>query len=151
MASTQIRVFTSDVCLLHAPTYEFHSGAENHYHESPDRLTAIAKWLESRPEKRFVLSKDIVDHGMAPIQKIHKPDFLEYLQTIYDEWVQEGGHPHGVAPATVPHQRLARLGKGKPQTAAAKSGEYCFDLSAVIMKETWRASYESAQVTLTAA
>ncbi|KAF9971683.1 hypothetical protein BGZ73_005278 [Actinomortierella ambigua] len=151
MAPAQISVFTSDVCLLHAPTYEFLGGAETQYYESPDRLTAIAKWLESRPDKRFVFNKDIVDYGMAPIRKIHKPDFLEYLQTAYDEWIQEGGHPHGVAPATIPHQRLARLGKVKPNTPTGKSGEYCFDLSAVIMKDTWRAAYESAQVTLTAA
>ncbi|KAG0224534.1 hypothetical protein BGW42_005053 [Actinomortierella wolfii] len=143
MSPASIQVFTSDVCLLHAPSYEFL--------KCPERLTLIAKWLESRPDGRFKFSKDIVDYGMAPIRKIHKPDFLAYLETAYEEWIKEGGHVHGIVPATIPHQRLRRIGKVQPNNAIARSGEYCFDMSAVIMKDTWRAAYESAQVTLTAA
>jgi acetoin utilization deacetylase AcuC-like enzyme len=65
---------------------------------------------------------------------VHKPDFLDYLETAYEEWIQEGGHENGVLPATIPHYKVTRLGKMKAKNILSKAGEYCFDLSAVITK-----------------
>jgi acetoin utilization deacetylase AcuC-like enzyme len=35
------------------------------------------------------------DFGLAPIQAIHTPDYLDFLQTAYSKWIAEGGSPAG--------------------------------------------------------
>jgi len=101
--------------------------------ESPERREAILKYLESHPDS-FEVTEHVEDFGYEPIKRVHKQDFLDYLETAYDEWILEGGHPNGVLPATIPHYKIARLGRQTPVNSLAKSGEYCFDLSAVITK-----------------
>ncbi|KAF9100918.1 hypothetical protein BGX27_000189 [Mortierella sp. AM989] len=145
-----MKVFTSTLCTtMHTPQYEFLSGAQTQYYESPERREAILKYLESNPEA-FEITEHVEDFGYEPIKRVHKQDFLEYLETAYEEWIKEGGHTNGVLPATIPHYKIARLGKVKASNCLAKSGEYCFDLSAVITKDTFKAAWNAAQVTLTA-
>ncbi|KAF9362863.1 hypothetical protein BGX34_005373 [Mortierella sp. NVP85] len=150
MALSRMKVFTSKLCItMHTPKYEFLSGAEDRYYESPKRLEAILEYLQSQPDS-FELSERFEDFGYEPIKRVHKPDFLDYLETAYEGWIQEGGHENGVLPATIPHYKVARLGKMKAKNILAKAGEYCFDLSAVITKDTFQAAWNSAQITLTA-
>ncbi|KAF8938017.1 Arginase/deacetylase [Dissophora ornata] len=150
MSASVMKVFTSKLCTtMHTPAYEFLSGAETQYYESPERREAILKYLESHPDS-FEVTEHVEDFGYEPIKRVHKQDFLDYLETAYDEWILEGGHPNGVLPATIPHYKIARLGRQTPVNSLAKSGEYCFDLSAVITKDTFKAAWNAAQVTLTA-
>ncbi|KAG0203300.1 hypothetical protein BGX28_004396 [Mortierella sp. GBA30] len=145
-----MKVFTSALCItMHAPAYEFLSGAETHYYESPERLEAILQYLKSHPDS-FEITEEVEDFGYEPIKRVHRQDFLDYLETAYKEWIAEGGHPNGVLPGTIPHYKVARLGKLVPANSLAKSGEYCFDMSAVITKDTFKSAWNAAQVTLTA-
>ncbi|KAI1309504.1 hypothetical protein EDD11_004090 [Mortierella claussenii] len=98
----------------------------------------------------FEITEHVEDFGYEPIKRVHKQDFLDYLESAYKEWIEEGGHPNGVLPATIPHYKLKRYGHQKASNCLAKSGEYCFDLSAVITKDTFKAAWNAAQVTLTA-
>ncbi|KAG0322426.1 hypothetical protein BGZ97_006536 [Linnemannia gamsii] len=151
MAPSRMKVFTSTLCTtLHTPAFEFLSGSETHFFESPDRRDVILKYLESQGDA-FEVTERVEDFGAGPIERVHKQDFLDYLKTAYEEWIQEGGHPNGVLPGTIPHYKVARLGKLKAANCLAKSGEYCFDMSAVITKDTFKAAWNAAQVTLTAA
>ncbi|KAF9195881.1 hypothetical protein BGZ50_003142 [Haplosporangium sp. Z 11] len=134
---------------MHTPQYEFLSGAETHYYESPERREVILKYLLEHPDS-FEITERVEDFGLDPISKVHKKDFLQYLEHAYEEWIEEGGHPNGVLPGTIPHYKVARLGKLKASNCLAKSGEYCFDMSAVITKDTFKAAWNAAQVTLTA-
>ncbi|KAG0260108.1 hypothetical protein BG011_002127 [Mortierella polycephala] len=145
-----MKVFTSTLCTtMHTPQYEFLSGAETHYYESPERREVILKYLQEHPDS-FEITERVEDFGLDPISKVHKKDFLQYLEHAYEEWIEEGGHPNGVLPGTIPHYKVARLGKQKASNVLAKSGEYCFDMSAVITKDTFKAAWNAAQVTLTA-
>lgn len=101
--------------------------------ESPDRRDVILKYLESQADA-FEVTERTEDFGAGPIERVHKQDFIDYLKTAYEEWIEEGGHPNGVLPGTIPHYKVARLGKLKAANCLAKSGEYCFDMSAVITK-----------------
>ncbi|KAF9921005.1 hypothetical protein BGZ65_010744, partial [Modicella reniformis] len=150
MTSTLMKVFTSRLCItMHTPENEFFSGAKGQYHESPQRHEAILKYLESHPES-FEVTEQVEDFGHEPIKRVHKQDFLDYLETAYEGWIQEGGHPNGVMPSAIPHYKIARLGKIKSKSSFAKAGEYCYDLSAVITKDTFKAAWNAVQVTLTA-
>ncbi|KAG0056865.1 hypothetical protein BGZ83_003159 [Gryganskiella cystojenkinii] len=145
-----MKVFTSKLCsTMHTPEYEFLSGAETKYYESPQRRDAILAYLVAHPDS-FEVTEEYEDFGYEPIQRVHRQDFLDYLETAYEEWIQEGGHPNGVLPATIPHYKVARLGKQKATNLLSKAGEYCFDLSAVITKDTFKAAWNAAQITLTA-
>ncbi|GJJ72764.1 hypothetical protein EMPS_05122 [Entomortierella parvispora] len=150
MTPALMKVYTSKLCTtMHTPEFEFLSGAETQYYESPQRLDAILAYLETHSDS-FEITERVEDFGYEPIQRVHKQDFLDYLETAYEEWIQEGGHPNGVLPATIPHHKVTRLGKAKASNLLSKAGEYCFDLSAVITKDTFKAAWNAAQITLTA-
>ncbi|KAF9129084.1 hypothetical protein BGW39_004483 [Mortierella sp. 14UC] len=145
-----MKVFTSKLCTtLHTPAFEFHGGAQSQHYECPERREAILKYLESHSDS-FEVTEHVEDFGYEPIKRVHKQGFLDYLERAYDEWILEGGHPNGVMPSTIPHYKLARLGGQTPTNSLTNAGEYCFDMSAVITKDTFKAAWNAAQVTLTA-
>ena len=55
--------------------------------ESPSRVKSIKKHLERFPDVfPFAAAEEGKDFGMAPILKVHDTGYVNYLQTIYDEW-----------------------------------------------------------------
>ena len=87
-----MKVFWHAESLLHDPPHEILSGRLVPYLESPDRLQKIKTALERDDSFEIVLAQDdwppdIRDHILA----VHTKDYLEYLETIYDEWVAIGG------------------------------------------------------------
>ncbi|RHZ60863.1 hypothetical protein Glove_350g173 [Diversispora epigaea] len=147
-----MKVFYSDVCLKHAPQYEILSGNFVEYVESPSRITLIKEHLSQFPEKFEICSH--LDYGLEPILSIHDNDYIEYLKTAYIEWCNDGGDKKGVIPETFLHKGILNSSKKNLKnikSPLAKAGFYCFDLSCCITEDTWEASYESAQVCISAA
>lgn len=103
--------------------------------ESPERREVIVGYLAEHPES-FDITEEYSDFGEGPIRRVHKKELLEFLETAYEEWIKEGGHPNGVLPATINHHKLARYGKQLASSCHARAGEFIFDLSAVITKGT---------------
>ncbi|KAG0337959.1 hypothetical protein BG004_007430 [Podila humilis] len=150
MAPSTMKVYTSKLCTqMHTPAFEILGGAESQFYESPARREAIAGYLAEHPES-FEISENFKDFGEGPIRRVHKKELLEFLETAYDDWIKEGGHPNGVLPATINHHKLARYGKHTATSCTARAGEFIFDLSAVISKDTFKAAWNAAQITLTA-
>ncbi|KAG0030151.1 hypothetical protein BGZ81_003019 [Podila clonocystis] len=150
MAPSTMKVYTSKLCTqMHTPGFEILGGAETHFYESPERREAIAGYLAEHPES-FEITEEFSDFGEGPIRRVHKKELLEFLETAYEEWIKEGGSPNGVLPATVNHHKLARYGKQLASSCHARAGEFVFDLSAVISKDTYKAAWNAAQITLTA-
>ncbi|RUS28747.1 hypothetical protein BC938DRAFT_481500 [Jimgerdemannia flammicorona] len=150
-----MEVIYSEECLKHAPKYEILSGSAKPYFESPQRLTAIKNHLASTD--RYAILPP-ADYTLAPILRVHTSEFVEYLQTAYNKWVEQGGDSQGVLPECFPHPKLlAELGGAKAwiETAKrdgnvlAKAGLYCFDMSTTITGDTWNAAYISCQAALT--
>jgi acetoin utilization deacetylase AcuC-like enzyme len=54
--------------------------------ESPERVKCIKKHLEKFPEE-FPIMTNNNDYGVDPILEIHEKEYLDYLQTIYEEWL----------------------------------------------------------------
>lgn len=78
-------------CLLHNPPHEILSGRPTPYLESPTRIKRILHVLQSNPS--FKLSEEVdssIDVEQA-ILRVHKPEYLRYLETAYEEWVKDGG------------------------------------------------------------
>ncbi|KAF9403159.1 hypothetical protein BGZ94_004690 [Podila epigama] len=151
MTPSTMKVYTSKLCTqMHTPAFEILGGAETHFYESPERRDIIHGYLSEHPEY-FEITEKFSDFGEDPIRRVHKKELLEFLETAYEEWIKEGGNPNGVLPATVNHHKLARYGKHKATSCTARAGEFIFDLSAVITKDTFKAAWNAAQITLTAA
>ena len=130
--------------LLHAPAKEFLDGELVDVFEKPSRAELILSALQ-RANLGEIIAPD--DFGMPPIQAVHTPDYLEFLQTAFARWIADGRSSNGVFPDTfykAPFQH-------RPTKIGAQAGIYIMDMSAPIVGGTWQAAYHSAQCALSAA
>ncbi|KAG0172150.1 hypothetical protein DFQ30_011052 [Apophysomyces sp. BC1015] len=149
----KMEVVYSDECLLHDPPTQIRHGEETVYPESPARLKSIKSFIDAHAEFTVLSPRD---YTIQPVLAVHKPDFVQFLKDIYQEWVDEGHSPEAVVGEVFAHPSFLRhLGDQWKTTAqssaSSKYGTYVFDVSAVLMKYTWQSTYTSAQVVLTAA
>ncbi|MEK9842064.1 histone deacetylase family protein [Thalassospira sp.] len=86
------------------------------------------------------------DAGMAPIAAIHDNQYLDFLQTIYPEWIAAGGSEL-VIPNIHPFDRNGPY----PRHHAGKAGFHLGDTSCPISETTWQSAYASAQTAISAA
>ena len=84
--------------------------------------------------------------GRAPILRVHKPDFVAFLESAYDEWKSE----HGDYDALPLNWLAPRMRRKLPERIDGKLGYYSFDAGTPITAGTWRAITSSANVALTA-
>lgn len=137
-------VIASDAHLRHDPPHEFLDGALIPVFETPARVTIIRAALARAgigpvtPPRAF---------GRDALLAIHDDHYLTYLETIYDRWVVAGGAPEAVIPGTLAVRWMA-----KPHDhPLAEPGYYTFDTSAPIVRGTYAAACESADIALTGA
>ena len=87
-----MKVFWHNETLLHNPPHEMLSGRLVPYLESPDRVQTIKGALEQSDAFEIVPAEDnwpedVKEHILA----VHSKDYVDYLETIYDEWIAIGG------------------------------------------------------------
>ncbi|WP_338241234.1 histone deacetylase family protein [Aurantiacibacter hainanensis] len=121
----------------HAPDRELHNGEWAAYAEVPARAEAIAALLDCHPARDF---------GMAPIEAVHAPDYLQFLQDAWADW-QQTGRGGDAIPYTFPVRRRRALSLDRID---ARLGRYAFDAATPISENTWKSAYWSAQTALTA-
>jgi acetoin utilization deacetylase AcuC-like enzyme len=83
--------------------------------------------------------------GRAPILRVHKPDFVAFLESAYDEWKSA----HGDYDALPLSWLAPRMRRKLPEHIDGKLGYYSFDAGTPITAGTWRAITSSANVALT--
>jgi acetoin utilization deacetylase AcuC-like enzyme len=54
--------------------------------ESPSRVKSIREYLERFPETFPFHGAGMRDFGIGPILAVHDSEYVNYLQTIFDEW-----------------------------------------------------------------
>lgn len=128
----------------HHPPFEYVEGRLIPYTEIPARAQSIYDALADRPETEIIAPQDFPDSALTAV---HTADYITFLQTIYDEWVEAGGPPESVMPSALPRQRYDR----PSASPYARAGQYIFDLSAPITETTFKAAKVSAECALTAA
>ncbi|KAK4051623.1 hypothetical protein OIV83_002763 [Microbotryomycetes sp. JL201] len=111
-----MRVVVSELCLEHNPPYEVLSGQLQAYYESPDRIERILTALTTAPSQtepddepntahydivrfdNWTAGDVVTDRQLATyVKQVHDADYLDYLRTVYGQWVNEGGNPTWVA------------------------------------------------------
>ncbi|KAI7852923.1 hypothetical protein BDC45DRAFT_558219 [Circinella umbellata] len=148
-------VIYNEDCLLHDPPFEATRGQVKPYLECPARLESIKKFIDSQPQQFNVVRPQ--DYSVTPILRVHEQDYVEFLQTIYKEWVDSGMPPEIAIGSAFQHPKVIGkvsqevIKKNTLSNPLGKIGVYSFDTANAHTKDTWRSIYTSAQIALTGA
>ncbi len=93
-----------------------------------------------------VLAPD--EHSLATAAKVHRPDYLDFLPTVWDRWTAEG-RTGTALPFCWPTR--AMRGDKRPDFIDGLLGYYSFDAGIGFVSGTWDAIKSSHDVALTAA
>ena len=133
-----MRCFWDERQRLHRPGGEFFNGAMHPPAEHGGRVDAILDAI-GRTEAPG-------DLGMAPLQRVHSPEYLQFLRGAHDQWLA-AGREGDAFPYTFPVVQRRPLNLSRID---ALLGQYSFDTSTPIGPGTWEGSYWAAQTALAA-
>jgi acetoin utilization deacetylase AcuC-like enzyme len=88
-----------------------------------------------------------VEHGLAPVLRVHDRGFVEFLQTAWARW-QDARYEGEAIPNCFPVRRMAQR---LPTHIEAQLGYYAFAAETSISSGTWEAARLAADCALTAA
>jgi acetoin utilization deacetylase AcuC-like enzyme len=133
-----MRAFFDPVQLVHAPNRELHNGGFVAHSDTPDRARNILAAIGG--------AEPATDHGLAPILRVHTPDYVDFLQSAPAAWAAAGrtGDVMGYVWPIVGRRAL------KLDRIDAQVGRYSYDGSTPLTATTWDAVYGGAQTALTA-
>ncbi len=87
------------------------------------------------------------DHGLTPVLKVHDPEYIHFLQTIYTQYTNYYRISVPALPVTFSGRQMRR----KSVHPDGLLGYYAFGTGTPILSGTWDAAYWSAQTALSAA
>lgn len=137
-----MKCFYSPTQALHAPVSELNRGVLGTPFEAPSRAGTVTAALTAagfEPPKAPSVFPD------ALVERVHAPDFVEFLRTAHDEWLALGRKDSDALPMCWPGTTMFPPRAGA--SLDAKLGHYCFDIMTPITATTWvaaRASVDSA-------
>lgn len=129
----------------HAGNLELVAGAIVPAFEKPSRAEIIKARIESEKLGEILPP---AEHDLAAARRVHTADFIDFLPTVWPEWVASGRSGTAM-PYTWPTRGLR--GDVRPRTIDALLGYYSFDGGANFVEGTWAAIKSSYDVALTAA
>jgi acetoin utilization deacetylase AcuC-like enzyme len=88
------------------------------------------------------------DFGLEALARIHRPDYLAFLENAWAEWAAERGSETDCLPLIWPVRNLRAV---CPEHIDGKVSYYALDAGTPITPGTWTAATASANVALTAA
>ena len=131
----------SDSHKLHFPQAEFHRGQMVTPFENPERIDLIIDHLE---EVGFTGIKCDDFWDVEPVLKIHSADYLEFLETAWEEWLA-AGFTGDLMAGNFPVRRMQQR---CPKHIDGKAGFYSSGNDTSINAGTWqavKASYMTAK------
>ncbi|HEX2011505.1 MAG TPA: histone deacetylase family protein [Roseateles sp.] len=128
----------------HAATHEFFRGRLVPAFEVPARADYVLKAVQDAALGEIVMTP--ADHGLQPLERVHAPAYLRFLQGAFAEWRALGGEGDAF-PAVWPVRSLRS--DVEPQSFAARMGLYSMDSGTPLTAGSWGAAYWGAQATLT--
>lgn len=134
----------------HHPQREFESSGFQEPFEHPERAEIIRAALAADGSFEFVAPDD---WGTEPIDAVHDPGLVRFLETAWEEYQQAHPYTHDVVP-DVFHLAALRDGMGpaeEPSDISARLGWWCFETTTPLTHGTYDAARSSVDVALTAA
>ncbi len=132
-----------DTQRLHDPRNFLSSGAPQPNPELPERVNRLLNGAVAASLEQITPS----DYGSGPAAAVHSPEYLRFLQTIYERWQQQPAASAEVIPNVHPSRRDCCY----PSSAAGQAGYHMADTSCPISEHTWQSAYWSAQTATHAA
>jgi len=140
-----LQTYYSPAHFAHAPQEEFEAGRLTPAVEIPERAERVRARIQDRKLGPILAPAEF---GNAPVVGIHDPDFIAFLSEAHDEWVKCHGDRAAAVPSAWPARGLRPQRQGHIE---ARLGSYTFDTATPILKGTWQAARNAANVTLSAA
>ena len=128
----------------HAAQHELYRGRLVPAFETPQRAHYVLDALRAARLGEIV---EPDDHGPAPLERVHAPAYLRFVQGAWDEWLAQGGEGDAF-PSVWPVRTLRS--DIEPRNFAARMGLYSMDSGTPLTAGSWQAAYDGAQATLTA-
>lgn len=135
----------SELHKLHHGRNELMAGRLMPVFEMPRRAEIILSRVREVKLGEVIEPKEF---GLEPLLRVHKPNYVRFLRTAWEEWSQLG-RTHDALPYAWPVRRMGQ--EREPQQVDARLGFFSFDAASPITPGTWRAVISSANVALTAA
>jgi acetoin utilization deacetylase AcuC-like enzyme len=135
---------------LHHPQQEFETSRFQAPFEHPERAEIIRAALATDERFEFVPPDD---WGTGPIEAVHDPGLVEFLENVWVEYQREFGATHDVVPDVFAHPGL-RAGMSpfeEPASVGARLGWWCYETTTPVTEGTYEAARASVDVALTAA
>lgn len=146
-----MKLFFSETQKDHQPRQYMVHGRVINPLENPNRLDLLAGALVDKARCTRAVP---TDHGRDAILKVHDPGYVQFLETIWDDWQTLPNHGPEVWPNVHPYRGAGpALGRREPPRTTGvigRTGWYMGDLSCALAEGTWRAAYASAQTALAA-
>lgn len=138
-----MRAFFDERQWSHDPKHFLANGKVLPNPEQPERIKILHAGALAA-ECDFEAPKDA---GLGPIAAIHSPEYLTFLQTIYQRWQ----HIEGAGEEVIPNIHPANRTDSYPKSAAGQAGFHQADSACPIASGTWEAAYWSAQSAISGA
>jgi len=129
---------------LHHPLFGMDPEGRVPISDVPDRALDILRALDAASIGTVIAPGEV---DRTTLQRVHSPEYLEYLRTAYQAWCDAGEPESGVLPDVFPAFRPANPGR----SPAKRAGWFAFDLLAPIVRGTYEAALAAASVALTGA
>lgn len=138
-----MKVFYSEIQERHDPQMFLVSGAPKPSPEKPERGVRL---LQSA--KKAGLSMEVPeDFGIAPIARVHTPEYIQFLSTIYPRWQRI----EGASPEVIPNIHPDRRDCAYPASAVGQAGYHQADTACPIGPHSWDSILWSANSAVGAA
>lgn len=138
-----MRVFLSPAQRAHAGDTFLVSGEPRPIPEQPGRLDHFLRALDALD----LTPEAPPDVGDGPLARVHTPDYLHFLRTIWDRWQTLPGGSRDVRPNVAPDRRDGAY----PRAPVGQAGFHLGDQACPVLKETWTAVRASAHSAVAAA
>ena len=149
-----MKAFFTDDQLLHDPQQFMRLGRISKPTDLPSRAHALRDALSLRG----IALAEPAEYGRAPLEGVHSPHYIDYLETAYAQW-RDLKLP-GVEPGIEVLPNLSPYDNGTPgmprapcpsPSLVARTGYYISDLSCPLGPHSWRSILRSAHTAIAAA
>ena len=128
---------------IHYPRSFLVNGAPQPNPEVPERIDRLLGAARAGGHEIM----ETGDHGLGPIAAVHTPEYLHFLQHIYERWARIPGAYAEVIPNIHPDRREASY----PLSAVGQAGYHMADTACPIGPDSWESIYWSANTAASAA
>jgi acetoin utilization deacetylase AcuC-like enzyme len=128
---------------VHYPKNFLVNGAQQPNPEVPERIDRLYAAAQAGGHD----TQEPEDHGLGPVAAVHTPEYLRFLEHIYERWARIPGASAEVIPNIHPDRREASY----PLSAVGQAGYHMADTACPIGPDSWGAIRWSANCAVAAA